>query len=165
MRNSGVGVSFGPGSGFQTGIGKPRGNTPSKLHLPLIVALCGLPFLALAAPKPCTDPLRAWETEARNVDAANRTAKAGQQKPLPSLVLDGGHLDCLKDDVLVINGEAMANLPTDLPDTPPGPLVRCPNLKDMNQQDPANCFVDYNRALKRALDLIGPVPESSGTRS
>jgi hypothetical protein len=131
-----------------------------KLPLPLIVALGGIPVLAHAAPKPCTDPLRAWEIEARKVDAANKKAKANQQMPLPPLVLDGGHLDCLKDDVLIVNGESMGKLATDLPETPPGPLVRCPAVNDpqgVAPVDPANCFVDYARAVTRALELIGPV--------
>src|SRR5438552_3105512 len=66
-----------------------------KLHSPLIVALVVLPSISRAAPKPCTDPLRAWEAEARKVDDANKKLKANQQMPLPPLTLDGGHLDCL----------------------------------------------------------------------
>lgn len=133
-----------------------------KLHLALIAALGGLPSLAAAAPKPCSDPLQAWLSEARKVEEANRKAKPGQQAPLPPLVLDASHLDCLKDDVLVISGEATGKLATDLPETPPGPLVRCPPVKDPAgdpRSDPANCTVDYGRAVGRALELIGPVPE------
>jgi hypothetical protein len=129
-----------------------------KLHLPLLAALGGLPALAHAAPKPCSDPLRAWEAETRNVEAANRKAKAGQQMPLPKLVLDGSHLDCLRDDVLIINGETPSNLLTDLPEVPPGPMVAC----TMNKEDPKkrDCVIDYSRAVKRALDVIGPVPNT-----
>jgi hypothetical protein len=129
-----------------------------RLHLPLIAALCGLPAVSQAAPKPCSDPLRAWETETRNVEAANRKAKAGQQAPLPKLMLDGSHLDCLRDDVLIINGETPANGLNDLPEAAPGPMVNCVN----NKEDPTkrDCTVDYSRAVKRALDLIGPVPNT-----
>jgi hypothetical protein len=82
-----------------------------KLPLPLIVALGGIPVLAHAAPKPCTDPLRAWEIEARKVDAANKKAKANQQMPLPPLVLDGGHLDCLRTTSSSSTARAWASWP------------------------------------------------------
>src|SRR6185436_13167398 len=125
-------------------------------RLPLsILALVTLPAVAAAAPpKPCSDPLRAWE-------AATRAAVAAKSKTLPPLMLDGSHLDCMKDDVLVLNGETLGNLPDDPMGTPPQPLADCrPDAKDMAKKDPANCTVDYPRAVKRALDLIGPVPET-----
>jgi hypothetical protein len=128
-----------------------------KLPLPLL-ALAALPTAVSAAPKPCTDPLRAWENETRTVESANRKAKVGQQAALPKLMLDGSHLDCLKDDVLVLNGEGKANLPGQDPMMiPPEPLVTscAPNKDDKTKLD---CNVDYRRAVQRALDLIGPVP-------
>jgi hypothetical protein len=130
------------------------------LPLPLLVVLAALPTAASAAPKPCSDPLRAWENETRTIEAANHKAKAGQQMPLPKLMLDGSHLDCLKDDVLVLNGEAKANLPKQDPTMiPPEPLVTscAPNKDDKTKLD---CTVDYRRAVQRALDLIGPVPST-----
>jgi len=131
-----------------------------KLPLPLLVAVAALPTAASAAPKPCTDPLRAWENETRTIEAANHKAKAGQQMPMPKLMLDGSHLDCLKDDVLVLNGEGKANLPgQDATMIPPAPLVTSctPNVDDKTKLD---CVVDYRRAVQRALDLIGPVPDT-----
>src|SRR5262249_40933823 len=126
--------------------------------LPLLLALVALPSVAAAAPKPCTDPLRTWENETRTVETANRKAKIGQQAALPKLMLDGSHLDCLKDDVLVLNGETPGNLPDDPPGTPPVALATCvPNAMDPKKLD---CNVDYRRAVKRALDLIGAVPDT-----
>jgi hypothetical protein len=115
----------------------------SKLHLPLIAALGAVPAIAHAAPPACSDPLRAWEDGIKNL-------KPAQQSTLPPLVLDGSHLDCLKDDVLVINGDAMARKVTDPADLPPQPIVNCAN--------PAHCVVDYSRAVTRALEIIGQVP-------
>src|SRR5205809_3753865 len=123
-----------------------------KLPLPLLLAVGALPSAALAAPpKPCSDPLRAWQAEVSKIQAANSKVKAAQQAPLPKLVLDGSQLDCLKDDVLVINGESMGNLPDDPPGTPPLQLATCaPNGMDPTKLD---CTIDYRRAVKRALDL------------
>jgi hypothetical protein len=114
----------------------------------LILALVAVPAVAAAAPKPCSDPLRAWEVEARKV-------KTGA--PLPPLMLDGSHLDCLKDDVLVLNGEGTANLSDDPPGVPPMPVVTscAPNPMDKTKLD---CVVDHRRAIQRALDVIGTVP-------
>jgi hypothetical protein len=129
------------------------------LPLPLLLTLVALPSVAAAAPKPCSDPLRAWEAETRRIDALNHQAKAGQQMALPKLVLDGSQLDCLKDDVLVLNGEVMANSLEEAAGVPTKPLVTdcAPNTKDSTKLD---CTVDYRRVMKRALDLIGPVPNT-----
>src|SRR3954453_8517151 len=129
-----------------------------KLPLPLLLALVALPSAASAAPKPCSDPLRTWETQTQSVEAANRKVKAGQQMPLPNLVLDGSHLDCLKDDVLVLNGEATGKLPGEAAEIPPSPLVTC--AEDPKDKTKTICTVDYIRAVKRALDVIGPVPDT-----
>jgi hypothetical protein len=124
-----------------------------KLWSPLLVGIVALPVAAQAAPKICSDPLRDWEAATAKVIAANAKLPANQQMPLPQVVLDGSNVDCMKDGVLVVNGDTMANGFDDAMGFPPGPVVTCMPAK----ADPTiqSCTVDYRKAIKRALDLMG----------
>src|SRR5205814_7556018 len=63
-------------------------------------------------------------------------------------------VDCLKDDVLVINGDVSVDLGADMGG--PGPLVTCATDMTTMKPNPADCKLDYARAAKQAINLAGP---------
>jgi hypothetical protein len=139
-----------------------------KLSILAILTVTAAPTIALAAPPACKELLTDWFTQVKMVDTMNKTLPAAQQMPLPDLPVSAtdGHLDCLKDDVLVINGDAMVNMK---------PLVTCSTGKycaenpttsctmdapgictcNVMKPNPGDCKLDYGLATQRAMELMG----------
>jgi hypothetical protein len=74
-------------------------------------------------------------------------------------MLDGSHLDCLKDDVLVLNGEARQPARPRTRHDPPSRWSELPPTPRMPRPS-STARSTIRRAVKRALDLIGPVPDT-----
>jgi hypothetical protein len=119
-----------------------------KLTALAILTVTAAPSVVLAAPKACTEPLRDWEAMVKAADDANKKLKSDQQMGLPDLVLDGGHLDCMKDEVLVLNGDVMVD---------GKPLVTCSTDPMTMKIKPDDCTLDYAAAAKHAIEVIGQV--------
>jgi hypothetical protein len=143
-----------------------------KLTLLAVLVVAALPKVVHAAPAACMDPLRDWQAQVKMIDDANAKAlsdamKAGKKPPAPNTMIpdlalapDDGHLECMKDDVLVLNGDA--NAVTHAPvkamagavaTVPPAPVMWVPCTDPT--ADTANCQVDYAAAVKHAIDLLG----------
>jgi hypothetical protein len=129
-----------------------------KLTLLAIVFVPAFGSVVRAAPPACKEPLRDWEAAVKAIDDANKKAhddavKAGKKPPAPNTTLpelplaaDDGHLDCIKDNVLVINGDAMVN---------GKPLVTCKTDMTTMKPTPDDCTLDYASAVAHAVELMG----------
>jgi hypothetical protein len=118
-----------------------------KLSTLAILTVTGVSTTVWAAPPACKDLLTDWFAQVKMVDTMNKTLKADQQLPLPDLPIDAadGHLDCVKDDVLVVNGEAMVG---------GKPLVTCSVDATTMKTKPDDCKLDYGLAAQRAVELM-----------
>jgi hypothetical protein len=104
-----------------------------KLSTLAVLAVTTASSVALAAPKACVDKLTPWFAE---VKAANTATDLP-----PTLdTADKSHLDCLRDEVLVIDGEG---------------LVTCSMDAATMKPKTDDCSIDYAKAIAKALTVIG----------
>jgi hypothetical protein len=134
-----------------------------KLSALAILTVTAVSTAASAAPPACKDLLTDWFAAVKDVDAGNKGKKEADWDPLPPLDISAaaGHLDCLKDDVLVINGDTMVNMK---------PLVTCSKVCSedgktactadgtgctCNKFKTDDCKLDYAGAAAKAAELMG----------
>jgi hypothetical protein len=144
-----------------------------KLTALAILLVPALPSVVRAAPPACKDLLRDWQAQVKMIDDANSKAasdamKAGKKPPAPNTMIpdlpfdpNDGHLECVKDGVVMLNGDAnnLTHAPVKPPmgamaTVPPAPVMWVPCTDPT--ADMANCQVDYAAAVKHAIDLVGP---------